>query len=70
MSTKLILKNLVKNEAFSAANLNQACPKNAVLFSFLPGKSDKRCKVSSLSSAHVDPGDILNNFCFDVYAQM
>ena len=30
------------------------------------------CKVSSLSSvpsAHVDPGDILNNFCIDVYAQ-
>ena len=30
------------------------------------------CKVSSLSSvpsAHVDPGDILNNSCFDVYAQ-
>ena len=30
------------------------------------------CKVSSLSSvpiAHVDPGDILNNFCFDYYAQ-
>ena len=34
------------------------------------------CKVSSfsslssVSSAHVEPGDILNNFCFDVYAQM
>ena len=30
------------------------------------------CKVSSLSSvpsAYVDPWDILNNFCFHVYAQ-